>query len=330
MKRMTVILCAFACMACILSADSAPAYGASTNVSAEGKFILASASGEAAPSSAKGVNKLWVDDNRIYKSDLTGKYVSEDNPDYYFEIFNDYALISKAFTNDFETEKRGGSAIEPNDYELYTNYDFPLEIDFHGGLTWLHFDFSIWITDEEHSLKHLYFYTSDPVAADTFVYRNTNFNSGLFYAPYNQMVFKRAGEKNRPDPETLLELDRETAEYMAEKQYLDDEKFGQIGIDDEGNPIEFVALSTEKFFPNVRNQIYFLEILAAVGEENVTISRQDDSLFPIAAFRHEGYVFWYYVLGEWTYDLHKGDPVFVYIEDQTTTPHKNPLVVTSM
>ena len=91
-------------------------------------------------------NAYKIEDLRIEKTSLVGKYVSVDNPDIYFEIFEDYATIHENFELDMELDARDKKHMEIEYYDDALRLSFQVNrhsvtADFYSTKT----DTFIWI-----------------------------------------------------------------------------------------------------------------------------------------------------------------------------------------
>ncbi|MCL2112098.1 MAG: hypothetical protein FWH32_07640 [Clostridiales bacterium] len=213
---------------------------------------------------------IWV-----YKSHFAGKYVCEETPSFFFEVFEDNVVLSEAL------EAHLGYTDE--------NAGRSMMIDHSVGLMWLHFYYYPRSgATREYSF---HFYSAEMARPDSFVLRDVR-------VPQERRVFRKVYDGSEPHLGSLLQLDRDAARYMSEYVTPD---------------VELTGTSAEVFFPNMGERVYFTELEKIVGRENLQVTRYDS--IPAVVFFHQGFMFWYFLVVNDSYDMHAGMTTFVRATD---------------
>ena len=237
------------------------------------------------PAGDSGGSVFEKGDIRVYKSQFTGKYVCEEKPSYFFEVFDEYATLSA------ELEEEYG-------YTGETYYNV-MRIDHVKGMLWLSFEYYY---DDIIGHSAFYFYSADMVRPESFVLKDG------YVPPWERLVFNKVHDESEPPLDELLTIDMDAVRFAVDHAM---EGHGDAS-DREGLVLDVVGIPASDIFPNMGDQVYMLEIEKIVGKENLRIGRDPQDASTVA-FQYQGYTFWYYLVyvRDGSYDLFPNVVVFV-------------------
>jgi len=197
-------------------------------------------------------------DYRINKTTIGGKYVCADDPDFYFEVYDDFAVLSDAL---YKSQGLSGDYID----------SWVVMLSF-KALTWLSFttSYSKPTAGGYTDWKTFTVYTSDIADPEAFYVEN----EGVYSLPWERQVYKKV---NGDSSENTLE-DRLTLDASA------------IGS------VQEISITAGRVFPKMGSRIYKLEIEKVIGDE--VVGYRNDNGIPYAGFLYNGYRFEYKLSGD--------------------------------
>ena len=211
-------------------------------------------------------------DIRVYKSHLSGLYVCDRDLALFFEILDDNIVLSKT--------------LESTYWYAMENPERVITVDNSVNLLWLNFHYYF---GNGAKIDHIYFYSSDLTWPDSFVLQNVDLS------PSERLVFRRVHDGSEPPLDSLLALDLNAAKYMSDYVNTD---------------VEITGTSAKVFFPNMGERISFIELERLLGGENITIGRYNSSI-PSVFFQYQGFIFWYFLVADESYDMFSEMTTFV-------------------